>query len=360
MDEYEYYFFFDCQARALTAYTINYIHQIWSSQIQYGPYPESKGNLRKHFKDTASFIDYFKKKRSYVNLTVLMGSLTETEALRNEIKSKTDIVLCYSFVIPQHDSTSQLQQNVQTHSNQPSDPNIKQILNDVLTGIKDSHEAYYQVIARSLSELNVSIKDIQNRTSQLTSSRNSHKDAEQTAAFDNLSKSISRIENYTKETHYFARELYNNAPNGTNNSDTIISDLREELNKYKNDFYLKTIQPYVCFAIEMVCVMYEDLYNLIQTEGIESPLVERMRRVISASENYIKRMNVQIRTSQIGDAWNPNLMRAYDDRVCTNQEEMKGHVAYSISPAFFWVLPRVNAPGSDNLLLKEEIVALYE
>lgn len=351
---------FDCKSLTSILFSIQSIQiqqpGIWGmyykEQIQYHPYPDSGTNQRIKHSSVNEFIKNYKKKRDTVSYTILLGSKNETNTLINEIRSPSDIIFCYEPEFLQQHTGNTIRETEPQHT----EINLRQLLSDITESVNVSQKSSLQAIEKSINDLRAIVNGLQQSRTTLVVPERSNNDAVE------LKKTVGNMAETLRQTHYFAEELYNNMPTSANNSgsETRIEELKKELANYKNDFYLKVSLPYVNSAIEMLCIMYEDLNSIGRTEGPDSSSFERMRRVISASEVYVKRLNVQIRTSNSGDNWDPHSMRAYDDRVATEQEELKGHVAYSISPAFFWVMPRVNAPGANNLLLREEIVALYE
>lgn len=163
------------------------------------------------------------------------------------------------------------------------------------------------------------------------------------------------------ETQYLVSEIYNrDAETSNNGSIEIIDDLRKELAAYKNDFYQKSMLNFgVNTAIEILERLYTERNLLKQSTNIDGEL-DRITKIISFCEIKIKKLNLKVSYSSEGDEFDSSRMITYDDKVSTDNEDLKDCVAYSISPAIYWTLPRVNAPGEDELLIKEETVALYE
>ena len=117
------------------------------------------------------------------------------------------------------------------------------------------------------------------------------------------------------------------------------------------------------FGVNTVIEILERLYtekNLLMQKGNADDELDRIAQIISFCEAKIKKLNLKVRLSSEGDEFDGGRMVSFDDKVVTDDENKKGRVAYSISPAIYWTLPRVNAPGEDELLIKEETVALYE
>lgn len=359
---YDYLLLFDCKALTSILYSVE-IKQIqqfgfWESPIRqqflYNPNPNLGNNQVIKHNSPKEFVVFYKKHRDIVKYTILIGTKDDTEQIHNAIRSKDDIIFYYYTEATPQQNTENTFREIKPQS---AEINLRQLLTDVAESVNVSQKTYFQAIEKSINDLKLVVNGLQQcRTTPIVSGRSGNDVA-------GLKDTIGNMAETLRQTRYFAEELYNNMSTraNTSGSEARIEELQNELGKYKNDFYLKVSLPYVNSAIEMLCIMYEDLYNLKSIEGPESPSVERMQRVIAACEAYVKRWkNVRIRKSNSGDPWDPNSMRAYDDRILTEREELKGHVACSISPAFFWTLPRVNAPDTEHLLLKEETIALFE
>lgn len=329
----------------------------YQSQIKFDPNADSGNNQIESFKSANDFINFFKRFYNQVKYSIIIGSKAETtylyEAIINKI-GKRSIIFFYDPSSHQQQVSENTFREIKPQS---VEIDLRQLLTDVAESVNVSQKTYFQAIEKSINDLKVVVNGLQqSRTTPTVSGRSGNDVA-------GLKDTIGNMAETLRQTRYFAEELYNNMSTraNTSGSEARIEELQNELGKYKNDFFLKVSLQYVNSAIEMLCIMYEDLYNLKSIEGPESPSVERMQRVIAACEAYVKRWKiVRIRKSNSGDPWDPNSMRAYDDRILTEREELKGHVACSISPAFFWTLPRVNAPDTEHLLLKEETIALFE
>ena len=163
------------------------------------------------------------------------------------------------------------------------------------------------------------------------------------------------------ESLYLINQIYNQLQTGIgSNSSEIVEDLRKELAEYKNDFYQKSMQQFgVNITINILERLYVEKDQLMHQENVNEELT-RITQIISFCETKMKKLNLRISHSSDGDEFDGRKMITYDDKVSTDNTDLKGRVAYSIFPAIYWTLPRVNAPGEDELLIKEETVALYE
>lgn len=137
-----------------------------------------------------------------------------------------------------------------------------------------------------------------------------------------------------------------------------ISALKEELSKYRNDFYFKSVQRQGLDAmIEVWESMYTLLYNS-RTKG--SDVIETIEYNINLIERALqKTFKIRFDSSAEGDMYNEEKMIAYpSDSIFTSDEQLRGRIAKSLSPAVYWTLPRVNSSDME-FLYKEECVILY-
>lgn len=219
------------------------------------------------------------------------------------------------------------------------------------------------VVLSSLNEIKALLKREQPKSANYalintSSPQRETKDIKELKSF--ISDSFEALNKKQSETNYLVTEIYNREPEASSNGSlVVIEDLRKELAAYKNDFYQKSMMKFgVNTTIEILEQLYAEKNLLKQNEN--SVELERILLIISFCEAKMKKLNLRVRLSSDGDEFDGDRMVSYDDKVATDDEKMKGRVAYSISPAIYWTLPRVNAPGADDLLIKEEIVALYE
>lgn len=176
-----------------------------------------------------------------------------------------------------------------------------------------------------------------------------------------MGSSFEKIIKMNSESLYLINQIYNQLQTGIgSNSSEIVEDLRKELAEYKNDFYQKSMQQFgVNITINILERLYVEKDQLMHQENVNEELT-RITQIISFCETKMKKLNLRISHSSDGDEFDGRKMITYDDKVSTDNTDLKGRVAYSIFPAIYWTLPRVNAPGEDELLIKEETVALYE
>lgn len=263
----------------------------------------------------------------------LIGSTRETEDVFQQLNKRGLNICCYDV--------------------QQAEPN---------KNINNSHISLDGLLS-SLNEIKALLKREQPKSANYalintSSPQRETKDIKELKSF--ISDSFEALNKKQSETNYLVTEIYNREPEASSNGSLeIIEDLRKELAAYKNDFYQKSMMKFgVNTAIEILERLYIEKNLLKQNENSEE--LERIIQIISFCEAKMKKLNLRVRLSSDGDAFDGGRMVSYDDKVATDDENMKGRVAYSISPAIYWTLPRVNAPGEDELLIKEETVALYE
>jgi hypothetical protein len=266
---------------------------------------------------------------------VLIGSKRQAEKLFRDLEY-------YNFNVCSY-GVEQTEPERQTNNQEPSISEVLASLNEVKALLKKEQpkSANYALFNNSFPQRET--KDIKELKSFLAES------------LESLSKKQS-------ETQYLVYEIYNYRESGasSNGSSEIIADLRKELTAYKNDFYQKSMLNFgVNTAIEILDRLYTEK-NLLKQKGVATDEQNRLEQIISFCETKMKKLNLKVSHSTDGDEFDGSRMITYDDKVSTDNEDLKGRVAYSISPAIYWTLPRVNAPGGDELLIKEETVALYE
>lgn len=263
----------------------------------------------------------------------IIGPTREAESVVQQLSKRWLNVCCYDV--------KQAGLNRNTTNSQNSMEEVLSSLNEIKDLLKKEppQDTNYALINASSPQRES--KDIKELKSFITNS------------FEELSKK-------QLETNYLVTEIYNREPEVSNSgSSEVIEDLRKELASYKNDFYQKSMMKFgVNTAIEILERLYTEKNLLKQKEDPEA--LDRIIQIISFCEARMKKLNLRVRLSSDGDEFDGSRMVSYDDKVAIDDENMKGRVAYSIFPAIYWTLPRVNAPGDDELLIKEETVALYE
>lgn len=222
----------------------------------------------------------------------------------------------------------------------------------------DNLQASIETILNTVYDIKNTLKEEQPKNSSLLSINTSSapKDLKELRIMvESMSETIGKVE---RQSDYLIGCM-DTGTSSENNS--MVEDLRNELNAYKNDFYYKSMQRYgVNISIEILDRLYNEKHYLERDHAADNMALKNIKKIIAFCETKIKKLNIQTETSNEGDNFDCNTMVSYDDIVMTNDKELRGRIAYSISPAYYWTLPRVNAPGEDKLLIKEETVALYE
>lgn len=264
---------------------------------------------------------------------ILVGATNETQYFLDSLAQYDINVCCYDV--------QQVEPNKNVNNSQISLDGVLSSLNEIKALLKREQpkSANYALINASSPQRET--KDIKELKSYITDS------------FEALNKKQS-------ETNYLVTEIYNRESEvSSNGGSEVIEDLRKELAAYKNDFYQKSMLKFgVNTAVEILERLYTEKNLLKQKDNQEE--LDRITQIISFCEAKMKKLNLRVKLSSDGDEFDGGRMVSFDDKVTTDDEKKKGRVAYSISPAIYWTLPRVNAPGEDELLIKEETVALYE
>lgn len=160
---------------------------------------------------------------------------------------------------------------------------------------------------------------------------------------------------------YIVNELYSQSPNQDNPASAVIDDLMRELSSYKNDFYLKSMQKYgVDIAINIIKRLYDEKRDIKRNFSEDTELLKRYENLIGFCQAEFKKLNLKFVNSKAGDQFDAERMKFYEgDYIAPEDPSQSRHVAYSISPAVIWTLPRINSDSNDEIVLNEEIVALY-
>ncbi len=146
--------------------------------------------------------------------------------------------------------------------------------------------------------------------------------------------------------------------NSASDEYSMYNELKSELSAYRNDFYLKSVQRLGLDALieilNSMCIRLHSTTNL--TEDVKEAIRYDIKLVERALNN---RFNVRCVYSEIGTTFNEETMVTFPGEfIDTENESLKGCVAYSVSPAIYWTIPRVNS-GEHKFLYKEESVVLY-
>jgi len=146
--------------------------------------------------------------------------------------------------------------------------------------------------------------------------------------------------------------------NNVSDEYSIYNELKSELSAYRNDFYLKSVQRLGLDAlIEILNSMCTRLHS---TTNLTDEVKESIRYDIKLVERALNnRFNVQCVYSEIGATFDEETMVTFPgDFISTENVSLRGCVAYSVSPAIYWTIPRVNS-NEQKFLYKEESVVLY-
>lgn len=171
-----------------------------------------------------------------------------------------------------------------------------------------------------------------------------------------LSNSLSELKEMLSAISGKVDSIIENSDKEEDNLEVI--SLKEELSKYRTDFYFKSVQRQGLDAmLEVLESMNTLLYNS-RTKG--NDVTGAIEHGISLIERALqKTFKIRFESSNEGDEYDEEKMIAYpSDSIFANDERLSGHVAKSLSPAIYWTIPRVNSTDLE-FLYKEESVILY-
>lgn len=259
-------------------------------------------------------------------------------------------------------------------NNENSSMSLRKLLNDL-------EVSHYEYISQTnstndnakYSEILLALKNIEKNIgnnsskssffsfSKLNSEKNVIDDSKQSSVITQMTHQLLSLTEKISGIEYIVNELYNQEPNQSDKSSIVIEDLRHELSSYKEDLYLKSMQKYgVDIAIKIIDRLYAERRDLNESGSFNNEIIERYNKLIEFCSSEFRRLNLRIFNSNSGDLFDGERMVSYDDYVETEDHTLNGRVAYSISPSISWTLPRVNSDSKTELVLKEEIVALYK
>lgn len=144
-----------------------------------------------------------------------------------------------------------------------------------------------------------------------------------------------------------------------NEENDEVSFLKDELSYYRNDFYLKSVQR---LGLDALLEILESMCSrLFMSANASVEVKESLSYDIKLVERaLINKFNVRFVRSSEGTPFNEHTMTTFpDDSIISEDVNLKGCVAASVSPAIFWTIPRVNS-GETSFLYKEESVVLYK
>lgn len=143
------------------------------------------------------------------------------------------------------------------------------------------------------------------------------------------------------------------------NEDDELNLLKDELSCYRDDFYLKSVQR---LGLDALLEILESMCSrLFMSTNASAEVRESLNYDIKLVERaLINKFNVKFVRSAAGTPFNEQTMTPFpDDSLASDDENLKGCVAFSVSPAIFWTIPRVNS-GETSFLYREESVVLYK
>ena len=171
-------------------------------------------------------------------------------------------------------------------------------------------------------------------------------------------------ESLNETTHHFAEKIdgiedmvgnidYNiRSGSASNSSDSEYKQaLQSKLSEYEEDLYMKLMRKYVVDSqISIYIQIAEQLF-------IEHD--DKLEKVLTLMAKKLESIGVKVVSSESGAEFDPAYMKTgHYTNIPTNNEQLNGKVARSVTPAFMWTLPSTKQQ-LNSLLLKEEDVVVY-
>lgn len=171
-------------------------------------------------------------------------------------------------------------------------------------------------------------------------------------------------ESLNETTHHFTEKMdgieemvgnidYNVRSGSASKSDDgeYKQALQSKLSEYEEDLYLKLMRKYV---IDSQISIYNQIAEQLYIEQDD-----KLEKVLTLMAKELESIGVKVISSKVGADFDPSRMRTgHYANIPTDNEQINGKVARSVTPAFLWTLPSTRQQGT-SLLLKEEDVILY-
>ncbi len=210
-------------------------------------------------------------------------------------------------------------------------------------------------LAANLSSVEKKLDDLLIKISIITQKIDS--DSKSSLFINNSSshsdESFAKLDSSLK---YIIDILENTPSRCDDRNESIIHELKTQLEEYKVDLYHKSMRK---LGIDAMLELVEFLYSLLDDGD------ERSNQIVSKIIDYTKRvlrerLNVRCVTSETGSPFNERTMISHPgDLIPTENEQLHNTVARSLRPAFYWTMPMVNGQGGEFLFI-EEVVCLYK
>ena len=169
----------------------------------------------------------------------------------------------------------------------------------------------------------------------------------------NLVEGISKIEKIDGIEEIVGNIDYNirNAASSSED-DEYKQMLGKKLSEYEEDLYKKLMRKYV---IDTHISLFTQINEQSRISGSDNSLKQVLKMIVHKLET----IGVKTYSSKPGDSFNPQYMTTgHYPNIETDNEQLDGKVAESVSPMFSWNLPSIRQQ-IDQMLLQEEEVTLY-
>ena len=174
------------------------------------------------------------------------------------------------------------------------------------------------------------------------------------AGIPQLVEGISKIEKIDSIEETVGNIDYNlrNA-SSSNGDDEYKQILNKKLSEYEEDLYKKLMRKYV---IDTHISLFIQINEQIRNSESDNSLKVVLEMILAK----LDAIGIKTYSSKQGDSFNPQYMTTgHYPNIATDNEELDGKVAESVSPLFKWNLPSIRQQ-TDQMLLKEEEVILYQ
>ncbi len=213
---------------------------------------------------------------------------------------------------------------------------------DYIQGIKDEFKSLHQEI-NALNNNVIKLRDlIVNGNLNMRSFQESLN--ETTHHFE---EKIDGIEEMVGNIDYNVR-----SGSASNSSDSEYKQvLQSKLSEYEEDLYLKLLRKYI---IDSQISIYNQVAEQLYIEQDN-----KLEKVLTMMAQKLESIGVKVIASEVGSDFNPSRMKTgHYTNIPTDNEQLNGKVARSVTPAFLWTLPSTKQQDT-SLLLMEEDVILY-
>lgn len=218
-------------------------------------------------------------------------------------------------------------------------------MNTLIAAYNDSVTSFRQFVDAEKSVQTHCFTDIQAKLQSVNSSL---------SGIPQLVEGISKIEKIDDIEETVGNIDYNirNAASSSEN-DEYKQMLGKKLSEYEEDLYKKLMRKYV---IDTHISLFIQINEQIRNSESDNSLKAVLEMILAK----LDAIGIKTSTSRPGDSFNPKFMTTgHYPNIETDNNELDGKVAESVSPMFSWNLPSIHQQ-TDSMVLREEEVILYQ